>query len=117
MCTARHNRAIRRAPDPVARNAIELLVANDHREIPLAAARIDALCVQSGLAPEIAFVINLAVDELRTNTISYGYDDDREHRIEPMLRFNGDEAIVQMADDGEPFYPLQVPDANKEASL
>lgn len=79
---------MRRAPDAVARYAIELLVANEHREISLAAARIDALCMQNGLAPEVAFEINLAVDELLTNTIIYCYEDGGEHRIEPMFHFN-----------------------------
>ena len=108
---------MRRTPDPGARNVLELSLASDIREIPLAAARIDAFCVQNGLPPEIAFDINLAVDELLTNTISYGYDDDRKHRIELMLHFNRDEAMVRIADDGEPFDPLQVLDPDKEAPL
>lgn len=85
---ARHSWALRRTPDPVAQNAFQLLVANGHREIPLAAARIDALCLQNGLAPEIAFDINLAVDELVTNTIGYAYEDGGERRTgrAPALR-------------------------------
>ncbi|MDE0458571.1 MAG: ATP-binding protein [Chromatiales bacterium] len=103
--------------DPGARNVLELSLANDLREISIAAARIDAICVQNGLLPEIALDINLTVDELLTNTITYGYDDDGEHLIELLFRFDGDEAMVQITDDGEPFDPLQVPDPDRAAPL
>ena len=108
---------MRRMTDPGAQIEFKLSLANDLREITIAAARIDAICVQNGLPPEIAFDINLAVDELLTNTISYGYNDDRKHRIELMFHFNGDEAMVQITDDGEPFDPLQVPDPDRAAPL
>jgi len=108
---------MQRTPDPSARNVLELSLVSDIREIPLAAARIDAFCVRSGLPPEIAFDTTLAVDELLTNTIAYGYDDDGEHLIELMFRFDGDEAMVGIADHGEPFDPLQVPNPDKEAPL
>ena len=99
---------MQRTPDPGARNVLELSLVNDIQEIPLAVGKIDAICVQNGLPPEIAFDVNLAVDELLTNTITFGYDDDRRHRIELMFRFNLDEAMVQITDDGEPLDPLQV---------
>ena len=108
---------MQRTPDPCARNVLELSLANDLREITIAAARINAICVQNGLPPEIAFDINLAVDELLTNTITYGYDDGGERLIELMFRFDGDEAMVRIADEGEPFDPLQLPDPDKEAPL
>ena len=108
---------MQRTPDPGARNVLELSLANDIREIPLAVSKIDAMCEQNGVPPAIAFDITLAVNELLTNTISYGYDDDREHRIELMFGFNGDEVTVQITDDGKPFDPLQVPDPDKEAPL
>lgn len=108
---------MRRTPDPGARNVLELSLVSDIREIFLSAARIDAFCEQNGLPPEIAFDITLAVDELLTNTITYGYNDDRKHLIDLMFCFNRYEAMVRITDDGEPFDSLQVPDPDKEAPL
>ena len=60
--------------------------------------------------------VNLAVDELLTNTISYGYDDDGEHRIEFVLRREGGALMIEIADDGRAFDPLQVPTPDMGAS-
>ena len=108
---------MRPTPDSRTRNALELPLADDTRESPLAAPRIYALCVQNGLPPEIAFDVNLAVDGPLTNTITYSHDDDRKHRVELIFRFNRDEVMVQITDDGEPFDPLQAPDPDTEAPL
>ena len=98
-------------------DALELLLANDLGQIAGAAARIDAFCAQHGLAEEITFEVNLAVDELITNTISYGYDDDEEHRIEVLLRLAGGALLIEISDDGRAFDPLQAPSPDFGASL
>ena len=98
-------------------NAIELSLFKDLRNIAVAAENIDAFCARHGLAEEIAFELNLAVDELLTNTISYGYDDDGEHRIEFVLRLEGGVLMIETADDGRAFDPLQVPTPDMGASL
>ena len=97
--------------------AIEFSLVNDLREIALAAERIEAFCSEHGLSEKIAFEVHLAVDELLTNTISYGYDDDGEHRIELALRLEGGALVLEIADDGKPFDPLQAPEPDPEAPL
>ena len=96
-------------------NAIELSLINDLGQIVDAAARIDAFCARLGLAEEIAFEVNLAVDELVTNTISY--DDEGEHRIELVLRLEDGALVFEIADDGRAFDPLQAPAPDIGASL
>ena len=91
---------------------LELSLANDVPEIPVAAVKITSFCEENGLAPEIVFDTNLVIDELLTNTISYGYDDDREHRIDLVLRLEGDMLVVEITDDGRPFDPSQMPDTD-----
>ena len=34
----------------------------------------------------VAYAVNLAIDEILTNTISYGYEDEERHRIEIIVR-------------------------------
>ena len=98
-------------------DVLELSLANDLRNIAIAAENIDAFCARHGLAAEIAFEVNLAVDELVTNTISYGYDDDGEHRIDLVLRLEGGALVIEIADDGRAFDPLQAPAPDLGASL
>ena len=98
-------------------DALELSLVNDLRNIAIAAENIDAFCARHGLEAETAFEVNLAVDELLTNTISYGYDDDGEHRIELVLRLGGGALVIEIADDGRAFDPLQAPAPDIEASL
>ena len=96
---------------------LELSLVNDLREIAGAADKIGAFCAEQGLAEEISFAVNLAVDELLTNTISYGYDDDGEHRIDLSLRLEGGMLVVEIADDGRAFDPLQAREPNVAAPL
>ena len=100
-----------------AADALDLSLINDLREIVVAAERIDAFCSARGLSPDVSFEINLAVDELVTNTISYGYDDEGEHRIDLSLRLEGGTLVVEITDDGRAFDPLQAPEPDLGASL
>jgi len=54
------------------------------------------------------FEINLGLDELFTNIISYGFEDESEHQIKFSLLKNKETLVVQVEDDGKPFNPLDV---------
>ena len=101
--------------EPVSGGTLEISVTNDLRGISSAAARIDAFCTAHELASGISFDVTLAVDELVTNAIGYGYDDDGEHRIDIALRPEGDTLTVEIADDGKAFDPLQAPEPDMSA--
>ena len=96
---------------------LEISVTNDQRGIGSAAARFDAFCTTHGLASGITFDVTLAVDELVTNTIGYGYDDDGEHRIDLTLRIDSGTLTVEVADDGRAFDPLQTPEPDLSAQM
>lgn len=96
---------------------IEFFLDNDLRELEVAADKVDAFCAERGLPPAIAFAINVSVDELLTNTISYGYDDDDRHRIEMTVRMEGSVLVVQLADDGKPYDPTKAPHPDINASI
>ena len=96
---------------------LEFSLVNDLRGISSAAARIDAFCAAHGLSPGIRFDVTLAVEELVTNTIGYGYDDGGEHSIDVVLRIEGDTLTVEIADDGRAFDPLQAPEPDLGAPL
>jgi len=52
--------------------------------------------------------LNLGLDELFSNIISYGFEDESEHQIKFSLVKDSKTLIVQVEDDGIPFNPLDV---------
>ncbi len=60
-----------------------------------------------GLPQKCLFEINLGLDELFTNIISYGFEDGIEHQIKFSLAKDKETLVVQVEDDGIPFNPLE----------
>lgn len=84
---------------------IEISLVNDLREIAGVAAQIDEFCAAQELSPQIAYAVNLSIDEILTNTISYGYEDDEPHQIELIVRLEGETLVVVIVDDSRAFDP------------
>lgn len=94
------------------------ILNNRLEEIATLAERIDAFGEAAGVPPEILFKLNLVIDELVTNIISYGYEDALPHVIEVSLTLDGDRLTAKLRDDGNPFNPLEeAPDPDLHAPL
>ncbi len=70
------------------------------------------------LAPAVSQAVQLCLDELITNIISYGYDDGETGR-DIIIRFTreDDQLDVVLMDDARPFNPLDMPDPDVTAAL
>jgi len=62
-----------------------------------------------GIAPENVDEIRLALDEIITNIISYGYIDKGDHQIEVLLDMSKKAAVLEIKDNARPFNPLEMP--------
>jgi anti-sigma regulatory factor (Ser/Thr protein kinase) len=62
----------------------------------------------AGLSKGCTLEVNISLDELFTNIVSYGYDDDLEHSVSFKLRKDEDILMISIEDDGRPFDPLKV---------
>ena len=60
-----------------------------------------------GLSKKLVFEINLALDELFTNIISYGFNDDQEHLIKVTIKPQTEVLCLRIEDDGIPFNPIE----------
>jgi serine/threonine-protein kinase RsbW len=69
------------------------------------------------LPQKCLFEINLGLDELFTNIISYGFDDGIEHQIKFSLAKERETLVVQVEDDGKPFNPLEAADPEVSRDL
>ena len=97
---------------------VEISIGNDVSEIAGIADRIDEFCETSGIGPKTAYAFNLSIDEVLTNTIDYGYDDDEPHRIEIALRKEADKLVAVIEDDSREFDPSgPPPEVDFDASL
>lgn len=96
---------------------MKISLANDLEEIAVVGARIDEFCESHDVPPQVAYAVNVSVDELLNNTISYGYADDAPHTIELSLRRDADAVVVQIVDDGQEFEASGVPKPDTEAAL
>ncbi len=61
------------------------------------------------LSPKDVFQVNLALDEVVTNVISYGYEDSENHKITVTLVLTDGILRITVIDDGKVFNPLHIP--------
>ena len=97
--------------------SLEVSLANELREIAGVAAQIDEFCAARMILQHVAYAVNLAIDEILTNTISYGYEDDERHQIEIIVRVEAEALVVVIVDDSMPFDLALAPERDLEASL
>jgi anti-sigma regulatory factor (Ser/Thr protein kinase) len=62
-----------------------------------------------GVSPDAAYLVSLAIEELVTNCIKYGYDDSQDHTVVIVISVEAGALRVEVIDDGRPFNPLDAP--------
>ena len=98
-------------------NPISVTLKNDVAEIERLSQIVETFGQSQQLPEEFLYAVNLALDEILTNVISYGYADAGEHEITVRLRFHGGELMAEVADDARPFNPLEAPAADVDSPL
>ena len=71
----------------------------------------------TGLSEACITDINICLDELFTNTISYGFEDDLEHIIRFTMDLDNQVLTLSIEDEGVPFNPLEKKDPEVPADL
>jgi len=71
----------------------------------------------TGLSEACITDINICLDELFTNTISYGFEDDLEHIIRFTINLDNKVLTLNIEDEGIPFNPLEKKDPEIPADL
>lgn len=92
-------------------------IKNDVTEIPRASREAAELLESQRLAPHFIRTVNLGLEEVATNIIKYGYDDEREHWIEITLDLTAAELRIVVADEGREFNPLEHPEPDRTKPL
>ena len=92
----------------------EFEVINEPGSLTTAIEELSRWMEDQQAAPAAAYLATLALEELVTNSIKYGYDDQAEHVIQVEVELGPDGMTMVVEDDGHPFNPLEQmePDTN-----
>ena len=85
-------------------------IKNSLPEIARVTEKFEIFAEENELSQRIIYDISLCLDELITNIVSYGFDDDSEHIIEIQFQLTEKEIKLIFIDDGIEFDPEQKED-------
>jgi anti-sigma regulatory factor (Ser/Thr protein kinase) len=94
--------------------SLEFEVANKLSALFPAMEELSRWLEEQQAAPAGAYLATLALEELVTNSVKYGYDDQAEHVIRVRVELTPAGMTMVVEDDGHPFNPLEQvePDTN-----
>jgi len=87
-----------------------LRLRNDFSELSALADATTNFLEENQTSLDVVFAANLAIEELVTNIIKYGYDDDAMHEISVHIAKNADTVHIRVCDDGHEFNPFDHPE-------
>ena len=99
------------------KNTQTLILTNRIESIAHIHEFIQKLGVEWTLSDTIIGQVILAVEELVTNTINYGYSDNKLHEIHVTFKYQQGILEIAICDDANPFDPISTPSPDVEASL
>ena len=85
------------------------LLRNDLAELQRLNQLVTDFAEHHSLPSELVFRVTLVLEEIITNVISYGYEDEMEHEISVRLSWEDPDMKIEVEDDGRPFNPLEAP--------
>jgi serine/threonine-protein kinase RsbW len=87
----------------------EIRIANSMSEIARVAALVESFGAHHNFPNKVIVALNVSLDEILNNIISYAYEDAGRHDIVVRLELRCGAVEVVVEDDGKPFNPLVVP--------
>ena len=98
--------------------SLRLILKNDLSELARIAEEIEAHGEARGWPAKWVMNINLSLDELITNIVSYGYQDAGEHEIRVTLAEQDESLVVVLEDNATAFDPFSAaPEPDLEADV
>jgi anti-sigma regulatory factor (Ser/Thr protein kinase) len=87
-----------------------LKINSDFDDLPAAADAATQFLESNKASPDVIFAANLAIEEIVTNIIKYGYDDALKHEITVRLDVTENMLNIEICDDGKEFNPFNQPE-------
>ena len=102
---------------PEVKDIVTARFRNDLQELERMADIVEDFFARNTLSPSLGYQLTLVLDELLTNVISYGYEDDAEHRIELTINLGHGSLTIEWRDDGKAFDPFEVQEPDLESPV
>jgi len=99
------------------RDSLSQTIGNTLTSLPPLTTAVNRFLDQHAIPHEAIFRVNLAIEEIVTNIIKYGYDDTDPHTITVNLALFPGTIRLQLKDDGHPFDPMQTPEPDIHVPL
>jgi sigma-B regulation protein RsbU (phosphoserine phosphatase) len=96
---------------------LELTLANRTAELQRLASEVERFAQSHRIPDTDLQALSLALDEVITNVIGYGYDDQGPHEILVRLTLANGRMSAEVEDDGRPFNPLTAPHPDLTSSV
>ena len=81
-------------------------IRNELSELDDLGMRLESMAGFGALGEDQRYTLHLALEEMISNIIKYGYDDELAHEISIDFDFTSQGVKVRISDDGHPFNPL-----------
>jgi sigma-B regulation protein RsbU (phosphoserine phosphatase) len=97
--------------------SLDISIENRLENISLLTEKFDVFCEENEIENGVNQKVNLSLDDLVNNIISYGYKDKEVHSIEVAFKCLEQELIVVIEDDAIPFNPFDGDGADTDLSI
>lgn len=91
------------------RDELRVSIENDLGELARVSELATALLERIGAAASVVYATQLAIEEVLSNVIRHGFDDQGRHDIALVLHANAGDVELEVVDDGRPFDPSTAP--------
>jgi phosphoserine phosphatase RsbU/P len=92
-------------------------IRNRSRDLEAVDTILDRLAEQARLPSDAMSQIRIVCDEVLTNVIAHGFQDEAAHDITVSIEVAGQRFVLTVSDDGVPFDPLAVPSPDTSRPL
>lgn len=94
---------------------IRLSMANTFEDLARLMAEAELFLQSHGLSQRTVYDVSLVLEEVLTNIVKYGFDDEATHEIQLIMTVSNSIVTIRSEDDGREFDPLAVPPPDIEA--
>jgi anti-sigma regulatory factor (Ser/Thr protein kinase) len=94
--------------------SLTLCIKNSLEEIPRATQEVSSYLADQQVSSDAIFFASLAIEELSSNCVKYGFDDSEEHLITISVSIGNGVMELTVIDDGHAFNPLTFPEPDTD---
>lgn len=98
-------------------STVETSILNKIRDLSRIPDLVARFAEEQGISDDVVFGMNVALDEMLSNIIKYGYTDDAIHEIHLRLTVAGPVLVAEIEDDSHPFDPCAAGPVDVDAPL